>query len=141
MPKVTGRVYKLINRDGQNYAVLALGRTIPKLRDYVTIKWGSCRSTSQNAFYWVFLNWCINEGGLEDQGHFSPEALHLDLKAHFLSSKIFSKGQFKSIEEGSTAILDKTQFSEYLTAVDQFMVSFFNIDTSPFWDQHGKAMK
>jgi len=75
---------------------------------------------------------------LKDQGHFDPQALHMDLKAHFLAEKIFTKGQFKAVEEATTTTMNKPDFGEYLEAVDHFMQDFFEINTAPFWEQYKK---
>lgn len=110
-----------------------------KVGDNVRLKKGSVRSLEQNALYWVYLNWCIKQGGLKDQGHFSPEALHLDLKSYFLSEKIFTHGEFKAIEESTTTTLSKSEFADYMQTVDDFLCSFFRIDTSPFWETHRRG--
>jgi len=88
---------------------------------------------AQNNFYWLYLTYCINEAGLKEQGHFSPEALHIDLKAHFLSEKKMDKGKFKVVEVGSTTDLDKKAMMEYIEQIDNFICSFFGVDTSQFF--------
>lgn len=140
MPKVKARVLTTVIGK-QMTATLEFNERLPRVGDTVTVKWGSTRTHSQNALYWVFLYWCINHGGLKDQGHFSPEALHLDLKAHFLSEKIFDKGQFKAIEEATTTTLGKTEFGEYVQKVDDFMKSFFSINTEPFWSEQQERLQ
>ena len=101
--------------------------------EVVTIKRGKIRTIFQNNLYWVFLKWCI-DNGLKDEGHFLPNALHQNLKAYFISEKIMEKGQFKAIEEGTTTQLNKVEFGEYIDNVNQFMLEFFQLNTSPFWD-------
>jgi hypothetical protein len=136
MPTVSGKVIKIKVEDGKFQCLLLLNRMIPKQGDLVKLKWGSTRTLSQNSLYWVYLNWLINEAGLKEQGHFCAQALHDNLKSHFLSEKIMDKGKFKAIEEGSTTILNKSEFSEYFEQCDKFMNDFFEIDTSPFWEEH-----
>ncbi len=133
MPKVKGKVLSLRTENAQFIATIQLNEKIPKIGETVTIKWGSTRTLAQNALYWVYLDWIINEGGLKNQGHFSPEALHLDLKAHFLSEKIMDKGKFKAIEEATTTTLGKSEFGEYFDKCDKFFQEFFNINTAEFW--------
>lgn len=140
MPTVQGKVLKAGMKDGHFACFLILNGKSPKSGEAVKLKWGSQRSLSQNALYWKYLTWLIEDGGLKDQGHFSADALHLDLKAHFLAEKIFDKGRFLAIEEGTTTILNKSEFGEYFEKVDQFMREFFNLDTTPFWDQYKKSV-
>ena len=137
MPKTSAKVIKTkTGPDGELLAIIQLNRQSPRVGETVTVKWGSVRTLSQNALYFVFLSWLIDEGGLKEQGHFDPEALHLDLKAHFLAQKIFSKGQFKVIEESTTTDLTKSEFAEYFANVNGFMLDFFKIDTAPFWKNY-----
>jgi len=138
MPRVKGRVIKTKCEDGKFQALIQLNAKLPKEGEIVTVKWGSTRTLSQNSFYWVFLNWLIQHGGLKEQGHFDAQALHMDLKAHFLASKVMSKGQFVAIEEGTTTQLSKVEFGEYMDRVDLFMKEFFEVDTSGFWDEYRK---
>ena len=141
MPKTSGKVLA-VKQDPENGALLAkvqLERLPPK-GTLISVKWGSSRSVEQNALYWVYLTWLINEGGLKDQGHFSPDALHIDLKTYILSNKIFDKGKFKAIEEASTSDLNKTEFAEYINRVDEVVQELFGVNTSAFWEDY-KARK
>lgn len=136
MPKIRGCVQRLTLQEGKYIAVIALDQKVAKIGSVVTIKWGSVRNGQQNRLYWAFLTWCIKEGRLgEEHGHFSPDGLHQDLKAYFLAEKIFTKGQFKSIESAddlTTTDLTKSEFSEYFQKVQDFMREFFKIDVAAF---------
>lgn len=136
MPKVSGRVLKTVEKDGKLGAWIQFNGKMPKTNEIVSIKWGSTRTLSQNALYWKYLHWLIEEAGLKDHGHFSPDALHLDLKTHLLSEKALEKGVFKAIEESTTTDLTKSEFGEYFDACDRAIGEIFSIDTTPFWDQY-----
>ena len=136
MPKVKAVVHQVGIKDGKIMTVIECNEKTPKKGEIVTVKWGSTRSHSQNSLYWCYLNWLIEHAGLKDHGHFDPQALHQNLKVHFLSEKIMDKGEFKAVEEPTTTILGKSEFGEYFTKVDQFMFEFFQIDTTAFWTEY-----
>ncbi len=131
MPKVNGKVLKTSIKDGQMYALIQLNEKIPAAGESISVKWGSVRTNNQNSLYWLFLNWCITEGGLKDHGHFFAETLHDNLKAHLLG-----KGIKLNPEEVTTTDLTKSEFGEYFQRVDAFIQEFFSVDTSAFWDEH-----
>lgn len=136
MPKVAGKVLATKLDNGQMLAKIVLNGKLPKVGENVLVKWGAKRSVAQNALLWVYYTWLIDHGGMKDQGFFCPEALHSSLKAHFLADKIMDKGDWKAIEEGSSSVLNKLEFMEYIEKIDHFIVDFFGVSTSDFWDAY-----
>ena len=137
MPRVKAKILRTkTNEEGKLFAEVQFNRQMPSAGEIVTVKWGSIRTLPQNSLYWVYLQWLINDAGLKDHGHFSPQALHDNLKEHFLSEKKLDRNQFKAIEEASTTTMTKSEFSEYFDNVDKFVQEFFEIDTSPFWEEY-----
>jgi hypothetical protein len=95
------------------------------------------RSLSQNALYWAYLTWIISpEGGnLIDQGHFSPDALHEDIKS-WIETKYPHQFTARKINRFTTTELNTKEFNEYLAIVDrELMVQFFEINTAKFWGE------
>lgn len=139
MPKVQAKVLDTkINQDGWLLAKIRFNRKLPPKGELLVVKWGAIRSLPQNSLYWVYLNWLVNHAGLKEHGHFSEQALHENLKAHLISEKVFSKGQFKAIEDSTTTTMTKSEFSDYIQKVDHFIQDFFEIDTSMFWNAYQK---
>jgi len=137
MPKVLAKILDTkVDENGWLLARVRFNQKMPNKGENVTVKWGSIRTLSQNSLYWVYLHWLITIGGLSDHGHFSEQALHENLKEHFISEKIFDKGKFKAIEESTTTTMNISEFSEYFDSVDKFMNDFFHIDTSSFWEEY-----
>lgn len=136
MPKITARVLATKFEDGKYLGKCQFNGATPPVGAFVSVKWGVTRSSEQNSLYWLYLRFLIDEAGLKDHGHFSPEALHEDLKAHFLADKVFDRGKFKAIEEATTTDLTRAEFGEYMDKVREFMRDFFKIDDSAFWEQY-----
>lgn len=134
--KVKARCLQSGIKDGKRLVVLECNEQAPKKGELVSVKWGATRTLSQNALYWKYLGWLIQHGGMKEHGHFDPQALHENLKAHFLSEKIMDKGQFKAVEESTTTDMGKAEFGDYFDKVDAFMMEFFQIDTRPFWEEY-----
>lgn len=132
MPKVRAKVLAVKNEDGKLLAKIQLDGRLPAVNDIVSVKWGSVRTLPQNALYWTYLGWCINEGGLKEHGHFFADELHSNLKKHLLKDGILKE------DEVTTTDLTKSEFSDYFKAVDKFIQEFFEISTEPFWQDHEK---
>ena len=133
MPKVSAKVLDTRTDERGMLAKLQFNGKLPPAGAMVSVKWGSQRTNEQNSLYWVYLHWLIHEAGLKDQGHFSEDALHIDLKTHILAEKIFDKGKFKAIEEATTADLTKTEFGEYFNRVQEVVLDIFGVDSAPFF--------
>jgi len=108
--------------------------------DKVKIVKGSERTLNQNALYWLYLSYVVDNGA-QEYGHFDPYGLHLSLKRHFLAAKKMTKGEWKAIEETTTTDMSKSEFSEYWEKVDHFVNETFEIDTSAFWNEYETIFK
>jgi hypothetical protein len=95
----------------------------------------SNRSLNQNRLYFGYLQWCISRDGgdLINEGHFSVDGLHADIKAWIQATY---PNQFNYRELFSSAALNTKEFTDFIELVDrELMVKFFGIDTSPFWGE------
>ena len=137
MPKVKAKVLQTAKTpNGDLLAKIQFNQKIPKVGEWITVKWGSTRTLSQNSLYWVYLTWLINDAGLKDQGHFDPQALHMNVKQHLLAEKVLDKDVFKAVEEATTTTLNKHEFGVYMDSVRDFMQEFFGIDSEPFFEEY-----
>jgi len=118
------------------FARLQFNGKMPKDGETVTVKWGKVRSLDQNALYWQFLTWLIEDAGMKNQGYMDTQELHEALKGRFLAEKITAPGGLKIIKIGSTTELDAMAFMEYIDKVDNLMVTFFNANTAEFWKEY-----
>ena len=126
---------------GRMFAKIECDKKLPPVGTVIDIRYGSKRTVQQNAFLWLYYTWLINTGGLKEHGFFCPESLHYSLKAKFLGDKIMTKGEWKVVEEGSTAVMTRSEFSEYMDKIDMFICDFFEISTDAFFDEYEKDWK
>lgn len=128
--KISAKVVKNLEKNGNLYSLIQLNGKQPKLGEYVSVKWGKTRSLSQNSLYWSFLTWLLQAGLKDEYG--TTDELHESLKAAFLS-KQNSLGLLKI---GSTTELGKAEFGEFMDKVNLAMAENCGIDTSEFWKNH-----
>lgn len=108
---------------------------VPKEDEYLTVKWGKSRSTSQNSLYWKLLEWLIDEGGMKDQGYMFKEELHEALKNRLLSN--YCEKGFKSVIIRSTTELTADEFMEYIDKCEHILKEYCGVDMTPFWREYG----
>lgn len=135
MPKVTGKVIKAGIKDGKLLCLLQMNGRIPKPDEWVICKWGRTRTLSQNALLWVFYDWLMDDCGLKDE-YATSEELHETFKAAFLSKKHFTPSGKIILKIGSTTTLNKQEFSDFLEKINNALIDWNGIDTSPFWQEH-----
>lgn len=135
MPKVSGRILKAGAKDGKMMALVQLNGKLPKIGELIIMKWGRTRSLSQNALYWVFLDFLMNDCGMKDEYSHSDE-LHETFKAAFLSTRQFGMNKQEFLKIGSTTDLGKLEFGEYLEKVNKACIDWWGIDTSKFWKEY-----
>jgi len=136
--KVKAKVLAVLKDEkGKLLAKLQFNQKLPRVGDMVTVKWGKVRSILQNALYWTFLQFLLDDCNLKEE-YLDKEELHETLKGRFLAKKVMSKGGFKIIVVGSTTDLDKHEFAEYLEKVDKVVIEYHHVDTSEFWKDYEK---
>jgi hypothetical protein len=130
--KVSGVVLSTAIKDGSFQALIKLNGSMPKPNDLVTVKWGKKRSPKQNALYFLWLQFVIDNGA-KDAGYFDTGELHEALAGRFLSINREAPGGFKTITRKSTTELDKVAFGEYFEKCQDCVRTYLHIDDSPFW--------
>jgi hypothetical protein len=135
MPKVSGKVIKAGIKDSKMLALIQLNGKLPKIGESIICKWGRTRSLSQNALYWVFLDFLMNDCGMKDEYSTSDE-LHETFKAAFLSKKRFGLNGQEFLQINSTTTLGKLEFGEYLEKINKACIDWFGIETSLFWKDY-----
>jgi len=121
----------------ENQVLLKCNGKIPKVGDIVTLRWGRVRSNSQNALYWVWLNWIIDNGG-QNKGYLDATELHDVLKARLLSRKIEAKGGIKTIIIGTTTDLKKDEFVAYMEKCEHIVEEFLGISSKEFYKEYSE---
>lgn len=129
MPKLNGKVVQNLERGGKLYSLVRLDKQ-PKVGELVSLKWGATRSNSQNALYWLFLQWLLDAGLKDEYG--TADELHESLKAAFLSKQ----NRLGLLKIGSTTELGKDEFGQYMDKVNLAMAENCRIDTSEFWREY-----
>lgn len=129
--KRRGKVHKKKN----NWIVVKMNEKAPEIGDYIEVKWGKTRSLDQNSFYWKYLDWVIQDGGLEG---YDREELHDAFKRRFLVKKEFTAGKIKLYSYKSTSDLTISEFAEYFDRVDNVVNDVLGINTAPFHAEYEK---
>jgi hypothetical protein len=131
MPKVSAIVLVSGIYEKEMLAKIKLNGSYPKKGERITVKWGRTRSNSQNALYWLYLQFLWSDCDLRSEYN-TVEDLHEAMKATFLSKRVFHGG-LEFIHVKSTTELDKLAFGEYIKQIDNAMVEFQHCNTEPFW--------
>lgn len=86
------------------------------------------RSNAQNAYYWGVVVAMVKEG-LRVMGHkVSDEDTHAFLKDRFNGKDVASiDGEYIGKIGGSTKLMNKAEFMEYLAAIQQFAAQYLGV--------------
>lgn len=92
------------------------------------------RSLSQNGYYWKVIIAAVRQGLIDmgfDHAAVNLEAVHELLKAKFLKRDIANDDGLFITVTLSTSDLNKTEFGEYIDAIDRWSLEFlgFNLPT------------
>ena len=110
MPKIKARVLATkIDETGRLLAKIQCNGRLPTVGETLNIKWGSTRTLNQNALYWRYLTFLIEDCGLKDQGHFSPDALHIDLKTPYIAEVTYLDGTVLESHEKIKGLIYETR--------------------------------
>jgi len=139
MPTCKAKVLNSWVENGKFLSKIQVNRKLLPKGIFVELKFGAKRSSMQNAFYWEYLTFLWEDCELKNE-YLTIEELHETLKATFLSERIIHKGQ-ELIKVGSTTVLNKGEFSEYIDKIDKAMITFHNINTAPFFETYERDYK
>jgi hypothetical protein len=134
MPKIAGKVLAVAIVNGKMLMKAQLNGRLPKVGDNILVKFGKVRSNSQNALYWLYLQFLWSDCDLRSEYN-TVEDLHEAMKATFLSKRVFHGG-LEFIHVKSTTELDKLTFGEYIKQIDNAMVEYEHCNTAPFWQEY-----
>lgn len=133
--KVTAKVLATKIDGDKMLAKLQCNGKLPKTGDYVTLKWGKVRSTTQNALYWVLLQWYL-DNGLQDHGYMTTDELHESLKGALLAREVIDRGGFRKTIIKSTTELTKDEFVDYMSKCEALIHEYLGISAEPFWAEY-----
>lgn len=134
--QISGKVLTTkITENGCMVATIQCNGKLPPKDESVVIKFGKQRTTSQNALYFVWLQFCVDNGG-RDAGYFDSSELHEALAGRFLSIKKQAPGGFNTYARKSTTELTKDEFSEYFEKCQACVREYLHIDDASFWAEY-----
>ncbi len=133
--KVRATVLKSEKTKDGFFARLQFNAKLPKEGDVVTVKWGKVRSKDQNALYWCFLEWLL-ENGMKEQGYQFKEDLHKAFTGNLLKKVITCKAGFTSTYIKSTTDLTADEFMTYIDDCEALIREHCGIDCQPFWQEY-----